>query len=88
MSFEQTTDTVTARLIHHNENDTEEIFETPYLVGCDGARSTIRKQLVSFLSQGKLEGSMAAGDIHIKSPLDYEVRLSLLCSITASDANI
>ena len=76
MSFEQTTDTVTARLIHHNDNGAEEIFETPYLVGCDGARSTIRKQLgVSFLSQGKLEGSMAAGDIYIKSPLDYEVRL-------------
>ena len=79
VSFEQTADRVVARLLHHLDNDLIEIFEIPYLLGCDGAHSVVRKQLgLSFLGEGKLERPIVVGDIHVTSSLDPQVRTPLI----------
>ncbi|KAM6497340.1 FAD binding domain containing protein [Amanita muscaria] len=72
--FEQHPDHVTATLVHHNgsEHDsTTEIAEFEYVVGSDGAHSTIRKSLgVEFPGKTYEDGHMVICDIQIKSCLD------------------
>ncbi|KAF9247927.1 hypothetical protein L218DRAFT_888131, partial [Marasmius fiardii PR-910] len=46
----------------------EEVVRTEFLVGTDGARSTVRKQLgLTFLGESHEEFGMVVGDLHIKS---------------------
>ncbi len=70
VSFEQHDNGVKARLLKmtsSNGEQVEEIFDTPYLVGADGAHSVVRKQLgLSFLGGEKFEITMVVGDIWAK----------------------
>ncbi|KAF9017766.1 hypothetical protein BDZ89DRAFT_1074518 [Hymenopellis radicata] len=75
VSFEQYDHVVKARLVKKTPNGeavaVEETFDTPYLVGADGAHSIVRKQLgLSFLGGEKFETTMVVGDIRATG-LDY-----------------
>ena len=50
--FSQDGDRVTATLVHEGDGDREETISVPWMVGCDGAHSTVRKSLgLSFEGQ-------------------------------------
>ncbi|KAF9017765.1 hypothetical protein BDZ89DRAFT_1103732 [Hymenopellis radicata] len=69
VSFEQHDNGVKARLIKKTPDgeQVEDIFDTPYLVGADGAHSVVRKLLgLSFLGGEKFEVTMVVGDIWVK----------------------
>ncbi|KIY74178.1 hypothetical protein CYLTODRAFT_416434 [Cylindrobasidium torrendii FP15055 ss-10] len=69
-TFEQNEDCVKVSLLKHDtDGDAEvEIFETPFLVGADGAHSSVRKHLgLTFLGGGHIVDSpFVAGDIFFK----------------------
>ncbi|KIK67815.1 hypothetical protein GYMLUDRAFT_36594 [Collybiopsis luxurians FD-317 M1] len=55
-------------------NDILETIDVPYLVGADGAHSTVRKALgLTFLGDTRNDVDMVIGDIEIKSGLDPKV---------------
>ncbi|KAF9253954.1 hypothetical protein L218DRAFT_951934, partial [Marasmius fiardii PR-910] len=69
-SFVQTEDYVEAILVKRGVDgkEVEETMQTEFLVGTDGARSTVRKQLgLAFLGESHQEFGMVVGDVHIKS---------------------
>ncbi|KAJ8092835.1 hypothetical protein PM082_023664 [Marasmius tenuissimus] len=68
-SFEQTDDYVESRLVKHVDGkEVEEVFRSEFLVGTDGARSVVRKQLgLTFLGKSDEQTSVIAGDVRIKS---------------------
>ncbi|KAF9254297.1 hypothetical protein L218DRAFT_938684 [Marasmius fiardii PR-910] len=69
-SFVQTEDYVEAVLVKHgvDSREIEETVRMEFLVGTDGARSTVRKQLgLAFLGKSHQEFGMVVGDLHIKS---------------------
>ncbi|KAF9003675.1 monooxygenase [Cyathus striatus] len=70
--FEQYDDHVAAHLLKLVEgNATSEIVNYAYLVGADGAHSTIRKKLgLSFLGECIQEAYMKVGDIEMEESLD------------------
>ncbi|KAJ3846283.1 FAD binding domain-containing protein [Lentinula lateritia] len=74
-SFEQSDDHVLAHIIKKNPDGAEipEEIKVPYLVGADGAHSTIRRALgLTFLGDTRDDVSSVIGDIEIKSGLNHE----------------
>ncbi|KAL4263212.1 Rifampicin monooxygenase-like protein [Pleurotus pulmonarius] len=68
VSFEQTSDNVSAVLRHHGGHGERATFS--YLVGADGARSQTRKQLgLSFLGETRKAQQMIIGDVYIRGSL-------------------
>ena len=63
LSFEQDTDGVTATL--RNSNGTEETCRAAYLVGCDGAHSTVRHALELSFEGEALPNNMILADVHL-----------------------
>lgn len=79
-SFEQVDDGVIAHIFKVNGSGVEvgEVVKYQYLVGADGARSTVRKQLgVTFLGETR-GGTLIVGDIFVESKLDPAVSYSFL----------
>ena len=77
-SFVQTDDYVESRLIKHVDGkEVEEVFRSEFLVGTDGARSVVRKELgLTFLGTSDQQSSVIAGDVRIKSGIpDRDVRI-------------
>ncbi|KAJ4492013.1 FAD binding domain-containing protein [Lentinula edodes] len=73
-SFEQSDDHVLANIMKKNPDGAEilEKIKVPYLVGADGAHSTIRRALgLTFLGDTRDDVSSVIGDIEIKSGLDH-----------------
>ncbi|KAJ8092833.1 hypothetical protein PM082_023662 [Marasmius tenuissimus] len=68
-SFEQTDDYVESRLVKHVDGkEVEEVFRSEFLVGTDGARSVVRKQLgLTFLGKSDEQTSLLVGGVRIKS---------------------
>ena len=80
-SFVQTENYVESRLIKQVEGkEVEEVVRTEFLVGADGARGVVRKQLgLSFLGESHPQIGMVVGDVHIKSGIpDRKVRDGLI----------
>ncbi|TFK39697.1 FAD binding domain-containing protein [Crucibulum laeve] len=73
-SFEQHESHVTAHLVHDNgEKQVTETANFPWLIGADGARSIVRKQLgLSFLGETRTGENIVLGDIYVKEGLDSE----------------
>ncbi|KAJ7685926.1 FAD binding domain-containing protein [Mycena rosella] len=72
-SFEQSADSVVARIVKTAEDGTqsEETATFDWLVGTDGAHSVVRKQLgLSFLGETRTETIFALGDIKVEEGLD------------------
>ncbi|TFK39698.1 FAD binding domain-containing protein [Crucibulum laeve] len=73
-SFEQHESHVTAHLVH--DDGGKQVTETanfPWMIGTDGARSTVRKQLsLSFLGETRTGENIVVGDIYVKEGLDSE----------------
>jgi len=68
-SFEQTADQVTAHIVH---NDVPETITTPWLIGCDGGHSIVRKQAgIHFEGETRDEIRMIVADIEVDG-LDRE----------------
>lgn len=69
-TFEQNEDSVRVSLLkHHTDGDAEvETFKTPFLIGADGAHSSVRKHLgLKFMGGGHIVDSpFVAGDIFFK----------------------
>ncbi|KAK0205908.1 FAD binding domain-containing protein [Desarmillaria ectypa] len=74
VSFEQSPDRVTAHLLKWNDANEQvpETAEVAWLVGTDGGKSTVRKQLgLTFMGETKSAERWVVGDIQvINSPLD------------------
>ena len=75
--FEQFEDHVTVQIVHRSNG--EELLEetkVSWMVGTDGARSTVRKTLaLPFLGETRQADEMIVGDIKVKAGLDdHEVR--------------
>jgi 2-polyprenyl-6-methoxyphenol hydroxylase-like FAD-dependent oxidoreductase len=52
----------------------EEVVRCQWLVGSDGAHSTVRKQLaLPFLGNTEWERQMLTGDVHLRGDLDRKV---------------
>ncbi|KAJ3862909.1 FAD binding domain-containing protein [Lentinula novae-zelandiae] len=74
-SFEQSDDHVLANIVKKSPDGAEipEAMKVPYLVGADGAHSTIRRALgLTFLGDTRDDVSSVIGDIEIKSGLNHE----------------
>ncbi|KAJ3847350.1 FAD binding domain-containing protein [Lentinula lateritia] len=72
-SFKQYDDHVLATIIKRSSDGTEvpEEIKVPYVVGADGAHSTIRRTLgLTFLGDTRDDVNMVIGDIEVKSGLD------------------
>ncbi|KAJ4479299.1 FAD binding domain-containing protein [Lentinula aciculospora] len=72
-SFQQFDDHVLATLVTKDQDGTEisETVKVPYLVGTDGAHSTVRKALgLNFLGETRDDVNMIIGDIHVKGGLE------------------
>lgn len=75
-SFEQSDDHVLANIMKKSPDGLEipEEIKIPYLVGADGAHSTIRRALgLTFLGDTRDDVSSVIGDIEIKSGLNHNV---------------
>ncbi|KAJ3902583.1 FAD binding domain-containing protein [Lentinula edodes] len=73
-SFEQSDDDVLANIMKKSPDGAEipEEIKIPYLVGADGAHSTIRRALgLTFLGDTRDDVSSVIGDIEIKSGLNH-----------------
>ena len=73
--FEQFEDHVSVQIVRrsHGEVSLEE-NQVSWLIGTDGARSTVRKTLaLSFLGETREADEMVVGDIKVRSGLDREV---------------
>jgi 2-polyprenyl-6-methoxyphenol hydroxylase-like FAD-dependent oxidoreductase len=67
LSFEEGTDSVTGKIKHPDGH--EETIETPWIIGCDGAHSTVRHTLGIPFS-GKAEpNDWTLADVHLHGPL-------------------
>lgn len=76
-SFEQFDGHVLATLVTKDSNgqDIPEIIKVSYLVGTDGAHSTVRKALgLTFLGDVRDDVNMVVGDIEIHGGLDHKVK--------------
>lgn len=77
MSFEQSPARVTAHLLKWNDANEQvpETAEVAWLIGTDGGKSTVRKQLgLTFMGETKAAERWVVGDIQINnSPLDQSV---------------
>ena len=60
----QSDDRVTATLVHADGR--EERYDTPYLIGCDGARSTVRHQLGLRLEGETLDAYWVTADVRVE----------------------
>ncbi|KAJ4465907.1 FAD binding domain-containing protein [Lentinula lateritia] len=72
-SFKQYDDHVLATIIKRSSDGTEvsEEIKVPYVVGADGAHSTIRRTLgLTFLGDTRDDVNMVIGDIEVKGGLD------------------
>lgn len=79
-SFEQSDDHVLANIVKKSPDGAEipEAMKVLYLVGTDGAHSTIRRALgLTFLGDTRDDVSSVIGDIEIKSGLNHEVLNSI-----------
>ncbi|KAK7445129.1 hypothetical protein VKT23_014997 [Stygiomarasmius scandens] len=77
-SFEQHDDHVVVRIAKIGIDNTETVEEAKvsYLVGCDGARSAVRRQLgLTFLGESPPSVSLFIGDIHIKGLDNSRMRI-------------
>lgn len=74
LSLSQTADEVTAKLRLHD--GAEETFKTPYLAGCDGSHSAVRKSFnlefsgstyaqMFYVADVEVEGAAANGELHL-----------------------
>ncbi|KAJ3933153.1 MAG: FAD binding domain-containing protein [Lentinula lateritia] len=75
-SFKQYDDHVLATIIKRSSDGTEvpEEIKVPYVVGADGAHSTIRRTLgLTFLGDTRDDVNMVIGDIEVKGGLDRKV---------------
>lgn len=74
IDFEQREDGVTARVIRHKSDepsDIEETVQAAWLVGADGARSVVRKQLgLSFLGETEVDHRIIIADVELKGLSD------------------
>ncbi|KIM74259.1 hypothetical protein PILCRDRAFT_828424 [Piloderma croceum F 1598] len=73
-SFTQSADSVSVEIVHHIDGkEVVERSEVAWLVGCDGARSVVRKTPgLSFLGKTKDDHKMLIGDIKVKGePRQY-----------------
>jgi 2-polyprenyl-6-methoxyphenol hydroxylase-like FAD-dependent oxidoreductase len=67
LTFEQGRDSVACKLRHPDGR--EESVETPWLIGCDGAHSTVRHTLgVSFTGQAE-PNDWTLADVHLHGPI-------------------
>ena len=69
-SLEQTNESVRATLRHADGRD--EIVETPWLLGCDGAHSTTRHALGIEFEGSQYDESFILADVRVKTSLDRE----------------
>ncbi|GAV99130.1 protein [Lentinula edodes] len=72
-SFKQYDDHVLATIIKRSFDGTEipEVIKVPYVVGADGAHSTIRRTLgLTFVGDTRDDVNMVIGDIEVKGGLD------------------
>jgi 2-polyprenyl-6-methoxyphenol hydroxylase-like FAD-dependent oxidoreductase len=69
-SFAQTDDEVTATLRH--PDGSEETVTTPWLIGCDGAHSTVRHTLDLPFEGSAFEQTLVQADIRVKLPFDSD----------------
>ncbi|THG97838.1 hypothetical protein EW026_g4253 [Hermanssonia centrifuga] len=69
VGFEQSESGVTAHIVkHENGNETQETVHTRWLVGADGARSIVRKQLgLTFLGDTRQGEHIVIGDLEVKN---------------------
>jgi len=76
--FEQHSDRVTAHMIKSpGSEETSENIDCHWLVGADGGKSAVRKQLgFKFLGEALAE-PMVNGEIEVKAGLDQAVRMAL-----------
>jgi len=67
-SFTHSADSVSVEIVRHIDGkEVVERSEVAWLVGCDGARSVVRKTLgLSFLGETKDDHEMLIGDIKVK----------------------
>jgi 2-polyprenyl-6-methoxyphenol hydroxylase-like FAD-dependent oxidoreductase len=67
-SFTQSANSVSVEIVRHVDGkEVVEKSEVAWLVGCDGARSVVRKTLgLSFLGETKDDHEMLIGDIKVK----------------------
>ncbi|KAJ3923577.1 FAD binding domain-containing protein [Lentinula edodes] len=75
-SFKQYDDHVLAAIIKRSSDGTEipEEIKVPYVVGADGAHSTIRRTLgLTFLGDTRDDVNMVIGDIEVKGGLDRKI---------------
>ncbi|KAK1230734.1 hypothetical protein PQX77_006184 [Marasmius sp. AFHP31] len=68
-SFVQTENYVESRLVKQVDGkEVEEVVKTDFLVGADGARGVVRKQLgLTFLGESHPQLGMIVGDLHVKA---------------------
>lgn len=82
-SFEQSNDGVRVEIVRRGEGEeVVENSEVSWLIGADGARSTVRKALgLSFLGETREDHEMIIGDIRLKSeprevrPFSFQIEL-------------
>lgn len=70
VGFEQDDEIVTATLRH--PDGTEETVRTPWLIGCDGAHSTVRRALGVPFEGSSFEQTLAQSDICVTFPFDVD----------------
>ncbi|TWU07269.1 Pentachlorophenol 4-monooxygenase [Symmachiella macrocystis] len=86
-SLEQSADKVRARLLHYDGR--AEVVETPWVIGCDGAHSTVRHQTEEtfpgdadpypyLLADVVMDGPLEPGDVYIFLHDDGELFLFIL----------
>jgi 2-polyprenyl-6-methoxyphenol hydroxylase-like FAD-dependent oxidoreductase len=76
VTLTQHPDRVVAELRHH-DNSVEQA-QTPWLIGCDGAHSVVRRQLdIPFLGRA-FEENFAVADVPLEWPLPYNVFYAFL----------
>ena len=70
--FQQFEDHVTVQIVRRSQGEeTLEETQVSWLVGTDGARSTVRKTLaLSFLGETREAEEMVVGDIRVRAGLD------------------
>ena len=89
-SFVQTSDDVEVRLIKHTAEGKQTESESArfeFVIGTDGARSAVRKQLgLSFLGESRTEHVAVTGDLELKNGIpDKEVGILYFCARLSYD---
>ena len=70
-SFEDRGDTVDVELRHLDDGRTESLT-VAYLVGCDGAHSTVRTQLDLPFEGSTFQGRILQADVHVDFPMEVD----------------